>query len=219
MLSGVYKIICTPTKRVYVGSALNLKTRKNLHWSQLNRGTHHSVFMQRAWNKYGASSFKFVTVEAVQNRGDLILREQHYIDALRPAFNSCRLAASSLGYRHTDEAKCKMSALKKGQPSPRLGKKHSIASRAKMSAAKAGFSFFAGRTHSPESRAKMAAAKTGERNVRCVRVEQRDRAGNLIATFCSLIAAYRATGVDVGNIRHVLAGRSKHAGGFDWTKY
>lgn len=42
------------------------------------------------------------------------------------------------GYRHTEESKAKMSLLKRGRPSPRLGVKHSSATKALISKSKRG---------------------------------------------------------------------------------
>jgi excinuclease UvrABC nuclease subunit len=46
--SGVYQILCVPTGKVYVGSASNLRIRWREHRWALNRGTHHSEYLQRA---------------------------------------------------------------------------------------------------------------------------------------------------------------------------
>lgn len=219
MKSGIYEIVCLPTGRRYVGSAVDLRVRKNLHWSQLKRGAHHSRFLQRAWKKYGPSNFRFSVLESVSQVEALTTREQHHIDLLEPEFNSCPVAASSLGYRHTPESKRKMSMRRMVVVSPMAGRQHSAEARTKMSVAKEGVTgAFTGLRHLAVSKQKMASAKTGALNVRSIAVEQRTINGSVVATFPCLAEASRLTGVDTGNIRHVLAGRSTHAGGFVWKR-
>lgn len=214
---GVYKILCQPTGRLYVGSAVNLRTRKNLHWSQLKRQIHHSMFLQRAWNKYGESSFVFELLEQVPTAADLVVREQFYIDRLQPDFNSCPVARSSLGYRHTREARKRMSQLKKGCLPWIAGKRHRADSKMKMAVSKKGnVPWMVGRRHSADAVAKMSKAKMGKCNPNSKQIRQYTLQGVLITTFSSKAEAQRLTGVHEGSIRHVIAGRAKHAGGYFW---
>src|SRR5229473_6154293 len=57
--SGIYKITCTANKRIYIGSAVNLRKRKNEHWNAFKRNQHHNRHLQRAWDKYGEQAFTF----------------------------------------------------------------------------------------------------------------------------------------------------------------
>jgi group I intron endonuclease len=57
--SGVYQILCVPTGKAYVGSAVNLAKRWQEHRWMLRRGQHHSQYLQRAWDKYGETAFAF----------------------------------------------------------------------------------------------------------------------------------------------------------------
>lgn len=157
MPGGIYAIECRPTLKVYVGSALNIPKRWDLHRYHLKKGSHHSVLLQRAWDKYGATSFDFRVIEHVDDQGDLILREQFWIETLEAAdrksgLNLCPTAGSRLGRRVSSATKAKMSAAKKGKPV------HNAESRARMSATRRG------RKHGPmsaETRAKLSAAKRG----------------------------------------------------------
>jgi group I intron endonuclease len=65
---GIYCIRCMANGRVYVGSALRIDLRWNLHRSDLRRGQHRSIRFQRAWNKYGADAFEWSTLELVADR-------------------------------------------------------------------------------------------------------------------------------------------------------
>src|SRR3970040_1255088 len=54
---GVYKILNVMNGKVYVGSAANFKSRWKFHLGQLRYGNHHSITLQRAYNKYGERNF------------------------------------------------------------------------------------------------------------------------------------------------------------------
>lgn len=117
MPSGIYKIECTVTGKIYVGSAVNLYRRWHSHHLTDLRGNRHvNRYLQAAWNKYGEAAFTFGHLEIVTDRRKLVAREQHWLDKLRSAepqfgFNLCAVAASSLGFRHSAEAKRKMAAV------------------------------------------------------------------------------------------------------------
>lgn len=79
MTSGIYVIRCKSTGKVYVGSSKNIKLRWRQHRQQLKAGTHHSIKLQRAWDKYGEDAFEFEIVEEVVD-GLLTVYEQVYIN-------------------------------------------------------------------------------------------------------------------------------------------
>lgn len=102
--SGIYKITCVPSAKIYIGSAVGIKTRWSLHKSQLYKESHHNIYLQRAWNKYGEGNFCFEIVELC-GIPELISREQYYIDTLNPDFNICRVAGSNLGTHFSGKQK------------------------------------------------------------------------------------------------------------------
>lgn len=116
MPSGVYKITCSVTGKVYVGSAVNLYRRWHAHHLPELRGNYHvNKYLQAAWNKYGEAAFGFTVLEEVPV-ADLINCEQRWINKLQSAnrrhgFNLCAVAASSLGTKHTAATKAKMAAV------------------------------------------------------------------------------------------------------------
>lgn len=59
----IYKITCTENNRVYIGQTKNKRKRWDEHKYDLRRNQHHSVYMQRAFNKYGENSFKHEIIE------------------------------------------------------------------------------------------------------------------------------------------------------------
>lgn len=78
MDSGIYKIVNKKNSKCYVGSAFNFDKRFVLHRHYLNRNKHHSIKLQRAWNKYGAENFEFQIIE-VCSKKVISKREEFYI--------------------------------------------------------------------------------------------------------------------------------------------
>jgi group I intron endonuclease len=133
--SGIYKIqsINFPVK-IYIGSAINLRSRKNMHFSDLRKGSHSNIKLQNHYNKYGETDLVFSVIEPCLPEF-LIIREQHYIDILHPSFNICPKAGSSLGVKRSEayiqkmrerkyspETKKLLSDLKRGKPTWSKGK-------------------------------------------------------------------------------------------------
>ena len=131
MKSGIYSIANTSNGKCYIGSAVSIENRWAVHRHGLNRGIHHSVALQRAWEKYGPEMFKFEVLEYVQELSKLVEREQYWIDCYitvgLDGYNICKQAGSSMGRKFSEAAKEKMRAAK-------LGKPRSAEARAKQSA-------------------------------------------------------------------------------------
>lgn len=156
MNTGIYQITNLENGKCYVGSAVSFRKRWKEHLRQLSNGNHHSTVMQRAWNKYGETAFEFKKL-LVCAKSDLIWFEQRAIDALKPAYNICKVAGSVLGYRHTAEAKAAAAQRAAGN-THRRGRKESAeyCERAKVSRA-----MRKNCAHSEETKAKIAAAHRG----------------------------------------------------------
>jgi group I intron endonuclease len=117
------------TVRYYIGSSANIKKRFGVHRCELNGGYHHSLALQRAWDKYGSGSFEFAPVQAVKPQRDLVAFAKSLTDAEQfwfalyargpgkmPYFNSLPTAGSHLGYKHTAEAIEKMEQIARSRP-------------------------------------------------------------------------------------------------------
>lgn len=116
--TGIYKITNILNKDRYIGSASGKNGfygRWSTHKSQLNKGNHHSLHLQNAWNKYGAENFVFEIVEIVSDLNEILKREQYYIDNLKPSYNICKTAGNTLGFKHSEETKIRYSFLRKGK--------------------------------------------------------------------------------------------------------
>lgn len=78
-MKGIYKIVNLKNDKFYIGSTCNFRQRKNRHFNQLRKNKHHSIYLQRAFNKHGEENFKFIELELCENT---IEREQQILDAL-----------------------------------------------------------------------------------------------------------------------------------------
>lgn len=148
--SGIYAITNTINGKQYIGSAVNIRKRWNIHLHHLRHETHHSQHLQHAWNKYGEDAFTFTVLEIVSNCEDLVAREQWYIDAryaerMSHEYNIAPHAGNTLGVKYSPEARAKLTHW--------IGRKHSKETLRKMSENRKG------RRHTPEARARMSAIK------------------------------------------------------------
>jgi len=90
------------------------------------------MYINRALLKDGYSSFSLYILEYCEIE-NLISREQYYLDLLAPQYNILKVAGSSLGYKHTEEVRFKLSEIqknKKGENHQRYGKFHSEETKA-----------------------------------------------------------------------------------------
>lgn len=107
--SGIYKIVNTVNAKQYIGSAVDFYGRWKTHLSSLRKNKHHSIVLQRAWNKYGEENFSFQFIESVDDKTKLLDREQYYINTLKPEYNIAQIAGSCFGLKHSKESSEKKS--------------------------------------------------------------------------------------------------------------
>lgn len=139
---GIYKIENTINGNLYIGSCSNFNVRKGSHLCLLRQNKHHSIKLQRAFNKYKEDSFLITLIEECEKE-NLLVREQHYIDTLLPKYNICPVAGSNLNRIFTNEHKQNLSKSLKGkirtdeqkelQRKLKLGKTHSEQTKEKVS--------------------------------------------------------------------------------------
>jgi len=131
--SGIYRWTNHINGKSYIGSSSNLGERFYRYFNinylikTLVR-TKSSIYSSLLKNGY--SNFKLEILEYCE-KTDLLSREQYYIDKTNPAYNILLTAYSSLGFKHTEDTKNKMSDLA-------LGREFSKETRAKISSAKLG---------------------------------------------------------------------------------
>lgn len=79
IISGTYFLRNKINDKFYVGHSINIYKRWNSHKSLLRKGTHHSQYLQRAWNKYGEDNFEFI-IFMVCELEESIKWEQYFLD-------------------------------------------------------------------------------------------------------------------------------------------
>ncbi len=105
---GIYRIVNLANGKTYTGSAVNTWWRRTRHRISLNRGIHGNRHLQAAWLKYGEAHFAFESIEIVADAGQLLLREQWWMDKSRSCNRACgynfgSARGSQLGLRRTPE--------------------------------------------------------------------------------------------------------------------
>jgi len=152
----------------YIGSSKSIDERLNAHKAKLVRGAHHSIALQRAWDKHGEDAFVMQPL-AILEQTELLPTEQRLLDQMfdtgEENYNVARFAKAVMkGRKHTAETKAKMSESRMGRVTSdetkeklrnkklgvKLSQEHCIAIRR-------GKVFV-----SPETRAKMSAARMGK---------------------------------------------------------
>ena len=129
----------TVNGRRYIGSAVDFKKWWGIHLHHLRKKKHHSQRLQRAWNKYGEATFKFLPMMTITEPEKLIWWEQRFLDALLPEYNINPIAGSSLGTKRTPEQCAKLLGNKRALGnSNAVGLKHTLEYCAAMSARQLG---------------------------------------------------------------------------------
>lgn len=219
---GVYKITNTINSKFYIGSSsLNVYYRWSDHLSQMRTQIHPNIHLQRSFNKHGENSFEFIVLELCAAE-ECITREQYYIDELKPHYNICTKAGSSLGQKRRPETCAKIGLSKLGNKN-RVGKARSEEDKANLSfKLKAYYSDkpgpMTGKSHSEETRAKMKANRPKTSAPRLnAKIDQFDMDGNYIQTFDTVREA--AESIDKNRIKAVRAKIGKSYNSSNYSAY
>ncbi len=131
---GVYVIKCKINDRFYVGVSKDIKARWNEHKSDLKNNKHHSIKLQRSYNKYGAEAFEYLVIYESLDYETAVNLEL----AMIKAFYGKMLLNSSAnskgfykGYKHTSESRAKISKALLGNKYT-LGYKHTEEAKQKQ---------------------------------------------------------------------------------------
>ena len=128
-ISGVYEIRNVINGHRYIGSSVDIFSRRYTHRRSLAARKHHSIYLQRAWDKYGEETFEF-SILVICPKFELRRIEQGLLDAGNCAYNVHPVAVcggipghvvskstrekmrkSRIGFYHTDETKQKISKI------------------------------------------------------------------------------------------------------------
>lgn len=133
--SGIYIIKNVKSGKVYIGQAQHIRVRWVTHKRKLANNKHDNSHLQRAWNKHGASVFKFQILEYCPIE-QLDEREQHYLDIYMPKGICYNIAIAvdspTRGRKLTNEHKQKISNANKN-PSAETRARISNANKGKVS--------------------------------------------------------------------------------------
>lgn len=149
LLGGVYQIINQMNGKRYIGSTVSFRRRWAEHLKHLRHGVHANRHLGRSFERYGEAAFIFSVLEPIDNPCQFIVREQHYLDMLKPEYNILPMAGSPLGCHRSSETCMRMSEAA-------MGHRVSRETRRKISAA------LKGRTLSEEHRRKLSEANAGK---------------------------------------------------------
>lgn len=114
--TGIYRLLNTVTQKSYVGSSLNIQARKYHHFYLLKAGKSHSPKLQNAYNKYGADSFTFETLELceVSELENCEVKWVVNLDSVQSGYNcSADVKCPTSGYKHSAETRQNMSEAQK----------------------------------------------------------------------------------------------------------
>jgi group I intron endonuclease len=116
MANGVYIIKNIVTNKVYIGSSASnggIKERLRHHKSALKRNRHSNSYLQKAYNKHGLEAFTYEIIEECSPE-KCLEREQYYLDLYKSydvanGYNICPRAGNTLGRKHSEETRTKIS--------------------------------------------------------------------------------------------------------------
>jgi len=79
---GIYKIENLSDNKIYIGSSVNINSRKYKHFWMLRKNIHDNNHLQNSYNKFGEKKFTFTILELC-NIEDLIMLENKYINTYK----------------------------------------------------------------------------------------------------------------------------------------
>ena len=170
---GVYKITNSVNGKFYIGSSKDIGGRWRQHRSDLHKGKHHNIHLQRAWDKYGEGLFRFdILCECEED--ELLPEEQELIDkfcndkdrsynisliagrGMTSKESRLKLSRCKTGKKLSLETRKKLSEINKGSKNPNWGLKRTPETKRKMSLSARG------KTHSVATRVKISINRTGK---------------------------------------------------------
>lgn len=228
----IYKITCLVTNKVYIGLTIQtLKKRWEHHVSDSKR---RDYYFYRAIKKYGEEKFEISEIEKCSSFEKLKEREIYWItfyDSNNSEFgyNSTLGGDGTIGYKHTESTKKKISISCKNKSKP-FSEKH----KENLSKSQKGEknSFF-GKHHSQQTLTKMSRIHTKKNksisdelllknykkkkfNNKGLFVLQFDFQGNFIKEWISAHQAGRELKIDSSDISKVCRNKRTAAGGYIW---
>lgn len=100
----IYQIRNLENNKIYIGSTKNFNKRKLRHIRDLKKGSHHCIYLQRAYNKSFLENFIFEILEECLET-ELFNKEQFWIDKLNPEYNIGGVGGGDNYTNHPDKDK------------------------------------------------------------------------------------------------------------------
>lgn len=157
----IYAIQNKINQKMYIGMTTDFKDRIEHHLWELRNNKHHSIKLQRAFNKYGEDNFKYYILEEIKEStsNELAEKERYYIkkyDTYKNGYNCSLGGESNKGYVPSPEVIKKL-IIRNKTTKPMLGKYLSQKSKDKISKANKGKgNGFYGKKHSEENKKKFS---------------------------------------------------------------
>ena len=98
----VYRWVNNINNKTYIGISINLPIRLHKYYSVKHLAKHKTP-IHNTLLKYGFENFTLEILEYCENGINLVVREQYYLDLLKPEYNILGQAGSSLGFKHKAE--------------------------------------------------------------------------------------------------------------------
>ncbi|WIV10530.1 GIY-YIG nuclease family protein [Proteiniborus sp. MB09-C3] len=127
--TGIYAILINDVIR-YIGSSVNLESRKSNHLARLRKGTHHKE-LQKLFDKYGEESFKFYVLDYCNKSSCYELEKLHMMIHADTIVNENKVRDTKKKVRRGLESKNhkdKFSKLMSGENNPNAKISEKIAS-------------------------------------------------------------------------------------------
>lgn len=113
IICGIYGIKNLINNKMYIGQAIDIYRRWKEHTTDLNKGIHYNLHLQRSWNLYGQDNFEFLILE-ICSEDELNSKEMFYVeqfDAYKNGYNQTCGGDGSLGYKHSQDVIKKMTKI------------------------------------------------------------------------------------------------------------
>lgn len=200
----IYKATNKINGKVYIG-----QTVRPLEIRMAEHARHNQTPFDRAIQKYSLDNFDVIVIDRANSVDELNLKEIFWIEFYNAlgtnGYNACEGGNNTKGYRHTEQAKIKMSNAKKynyiGEGNPFFGKHHSTESKKRISETRKGIVF------TPEW--KQHISENSKQKVKVMNVDTGE-------IFNSIKEASIKYNIIPTHITRVCRGKRKSTGGYRW---